>query len=70
MVSPGIIKYLPIQSREDVATQFKLDGPLAASDGKQVIVDDQRARPSRCIPARKMGTTIRLGVWLSIFFTT
>ncbi len=34
MVSPGIIKYLPIQSREDVATQFKLDGPLAASDGK------------------------------------
>ena len=31
---PRYHEYLPIQSREDVATQFKLDGPLAAGDGK------------------------------------
>ena len=33
-ISPGIIKYLPIQSREDVAVQYKLDGSLVARDGK------------------------------------
>ena len=37
MISPGIIKYLPIQSREDVATQCKLDGSLVARDGKTPV---------------------------------
>src|SRR5262249_5902209 len=34
MVSHGIMKYLPIQSREDVGAQCKLDGSLVAGDGK------------------------------------
>jgi phenylacetate-coenzyme A ligase PaaK-like adenylate-forming protein len=34
MINHGIMKYLPIQSREDVATQYKLDGSLVARDGK------------------------------------
>ena len=34
LISPGIIKFLPIQSRADVAAQCKLDGSLVAGDGK------------------------------------
>jgi len=34
MINHGIVKYLPIQSREDIATQCKLDGSLVALDGK------------------------------------
>ena len=34
LISPGIVKYLPVQSREDVAVQCKLDGSLVAHDGK------------------------------------
>ena len=37
MINHGIMKYLPIQSREDIATQVKLDGPLVSSDGKAPI---------------------------------
>src|SRR5277367_3552271 len=33
IISHGIIKHLPIQSRADVATQVKLEGSLAAKDG-------------------------------------
>ena len=32
MISHGIMKYLPIQTREDIATQAKLEGSLMASD--------------------------------------
>jgi len=34
LISAGIIKFLPIQSRADVAAQCKLDGSLVAGDGK------------------------------------
>lgn len=37
MVNHGIMKYLPIQSREDVATQCRLDGSLVARDGKTPV---------------------------------
>jgi phenylacetate-coenzyme A ligase PaaK-like adenylate-forming protein len=37
MISHGIMKYLPIQSREDVATQVKLEGSLVATDGKAPV---------------------------------
>jgi len=32
MINHGIMKYLPVQTREDVATQAKLEGSLMASD--------------------------------------
>ena len=37
MINHGIMKYLPIQSREDIATQSKLDGSLAARDSKTPV---------------------------------
>jgi phenylacetate-coenzyme A ligase PaaK-like adenylate-forming protein len=37
MINHGIMKYLPIQSRADVATQVKLEGSLVASDGKTPV---------------------------------
>jgi phenylacetate-coenzyme A ligase PaaK-like adenylate-forming protein len=37
MINNGVMKYLPIQSREDVATQIKLDGSLVADDGRNPI---------------------------------
>lgn len=37
MINHGIVKYLPIQSREDIATQVKLDGSLVAGDGKTPV---------------------------------
>jgi phenylacetate-coenzyme A ligase PaaK-like adenylate-forming protein len=35
----GIMKYLPIQSREDVAAQLKLEGPLMADDGNAPVLN-------------------------------
>ena len=37
MINYGIMKYLPIQSREDIATQTTLEGSLVAIDGKASI---------------------------------
>ena len=37
MINHGIMKFLPIQSREDIATQVKLEGSLVASDGKAPV---------------------------------
>lgn len=37
MINHGILKYIPIQNREDVATQCKLDGSLVAGDGKTAV---------------------------------
>ncbi len=37
MISHGIMKYLPIQSREDIATQVKLEGSLVATDSKAPV---------------------------------
>ena len=37
MINHGIMKYLPIQSRDDIATQVKLDGSLVARDGKTPV---------------------------------
>lgn len=37
MINHGILKYIPIQNREDVATQCKLDGSLVAGDGKTPV---------------------------------
>jgi len=37
MITHGIMKYLPIQSRADVATQTKLEGSLAAKDGNTPV---------------------------------
>ena len=37
MINHGIMKYLPIQSRENVATQAKLEGSLVASEGKTPV---------------------------------
>jgi phenylacetate-CoA ligase len=37
MITHGIMKYLPIQSRADVATQTKLEGSLAAKDGNAPV---------------------------------
>jgi phenylacetate-CoA ligase len=34
MINQSVMKYLPIQTREDVATQYKLDGSLVVRDGK------------------------------------
>jgi phenylacetate-coenzyme A ligase PaaK-like adenylate-forming protein len=37
MINHGIIKYLPIQSREDIGTQVTLEGSLVANDGNAPI---------------------------------
>jgi phenylacetate-CoA ligase len=37
MITHGIMKYLPIQSRENIATQLKLEGSLVASNGNAPI---------------------------------
>lgn len=37
MITHGILKHLPIQSRTDVATQTKLEGSLAAKDGNAPV---------------------------------
>jgi phenylacetate-CoA ligase len=37
MITHGIMKHLPIQSRADVATQVELEGSLAAQDGNTPI---------------------------------
>jgi phenylacetate-CoA ligase len=37
MINHDIMKYLPIQSREDIATQVKLEGSLVVSDGRAPI---------------------------------
>jgi phenylacetate-CoA ligase len=37
MINHGILKYLPVQSRKDVATQFTLEGSLVAHDGKTPV---------------------------------
>ncbi len=37
MINQGIMKYLPIQSRENIATQAKLEGSLVASEGKTAV---------------------------------
>jgi phenylacetate-CoA ligase len=37
MITHSIMKYLPIQSRADVATQTKLEGSLAAKDGNAPV---------------------------------
>ena len=37
MINHGIMKYLPIQSRENIATQLKLEGSLVASNGNVPI---------------------------------
>ncbi len=34
MINHGILKFLPVQSRKDIATQFTLEGSLVARDGK------------------------------------
>src|SRR5580704_13059476 len=36
-ISHGSLKYLPIQSRADIATQVKLEGSLVASDGNAPV---------------------------------
>lgn len=37
MINHGIMKYLPIQTREDIATQIELDGSLLARDAKNQV---------------------------------
>src|ERR1039458_467570 len=37
MINHGIMKYLPIQSRENIATQLKLEGSLVANNGNAPI---------------------------------
>jgi phenylacetate-CoA ligase len=37
MINHGIMKYLPIQSRENIATQVNLEGSLVTSDGKTPV---------------------------------
>ena len=37
IINHGILKFLPVQSREDVTTQATLEGSLVASDGKAPI---------------------------------
>jgi phenylacetate-CoA ligase len=37
MINHGVMKYLPIQSREDIGTQIELDGPLLAGNGKDQV---------------------------------
>ncbi len=37
MINHGVMKYLPIQSRADVATQITLDGALVSADGNKPI---------------------------------
>jgi phenylacetate-CoA ligase len=37
IINHGIMKYLPIQSREDIGTQVKLEGALLANDSKKPI---------------------------------
>jgi len=37
MISPGIMKYLPIQSRKDIATQVELEGSLVTVDGNASV---------------------------------
>ena len=37
MINHGVMKYLPIQSRADVAAQIELDGPLVADDKNNPI---------------------------------
>ena len=37
MINHGAMKYLPIQSRADVATQIKLDGALVADNGTKPV---------------------------------
>jgi phenylacetate-CoA ligase len=39
IITHGILKYLPIQSRKDVATQVNLEGSLATQDGKAPILN-------------------------------
>ncbi len=54
MISHGIMKYLPIQSREDIATQVKLEGSLVATDGK--------ARVSSYASTGSTGTPVKVYV--------
>ena len=37
VISHGMMKFLPIQSREDVVTQVKLEGSLVATDGRAPV---------------------------------
>src|SRR5262249_49788540 len=37
MINHGLLKFLPVQSREDVATQVNLEGSLVAGDGKAPV---------------------------------
>ncbi|HML08371.1 MAG TPA: hypothetical protein VK430_09640 [Xanthobacteraceae bacterium] len=37
MIGHGILKYIPMQSRADIATQARLEGSLAARDGKAPV---------------------------------
>ena len=37
MINHGVMKYVPIQSRADVAAQIKLDGSLVADDGNNPV---------------------------------
>ena len=39
IIGHGVLKYLPIQSRKDVATQVNLEGSLAAKDGRAPILN-------------------------------
>jgi phenylacetate-CoA ligase len=39
MISPGIMKYLPIQSRADVATQVKLEGSLVPTNDQTPVLN-------------------------------
>ena len=64
MINHGIMKYLPIQSREDIATQMKLEGSLVARDGKALFramrLQDRPERRSRCTSVRRMATTTEI----------
>ena len=37
MINHGVMKYVPIQSRQDIATQVNLEGSLIATDGKTPV---------------------------------
>lgn len=37
MIDPGVMKYLPVQSRQDIATQTALEGSLMAKDGNAPV---------------------------------
>src|ERR1017187_8459736 len=37
MINHSVMKYLPIQRREDIATQSKLEGSLMATDGSAPV---------------------------------